>query len=324
MSLGSKLISHAQASLTKSFLQLFSTLIGYSFAWYLVYKFYHISYFLTIIPMVLVSLFTVRLFIMQHDCGHGSFYDSSVLSSITGEILSVITTVPYQWWAKDHSIHHATTGCLEKRGNGDIDTLTINEYKEKGFLKRLAYDIYRNPFILLGLGPFFLLAYHRLPPFTFDKEWKKERNSVIRLNIYYTAIASIVVLKGITFQFLSVLIPVMWFAWFMGIMQFYCQHQFENAYWANENEWSYKEACLKGSSYFSMPKIMQYFTGNIGFHHIHHFNSKIPNYNLEKAHNEIMKDCPKEFSIVTEITFKDVPRLLSLRFWDEKSKKLVP
>lgn len=304
------------ASVQHSLWQVFNTLIPYFILWYLMYRSLEISYWLTLALTIPAVGFYTRTFIIFHDCGHGSFFRSKKANTIIGYLTGVITFTPYHQWRHDHAIHHATAGDLDRRGTGDVLTLTVDEYLELPFWKRLGYRLYRNPFVLLLLGPplMFTIGYR----FSHPTAGRRERASV-----YWTNLALLAIVVGLSWAigikaYLMVQLPIIIIASSVGVWLFYVQHNFEGAYWVRHDEWDYAKAGLRGSSYYKLPKILQWFTGNIGFHHIHHLSPRIPNYYLER--------CQKENSIfqqVKPLTFISSLKSMNLRLWDEQGRRLV-
>lgn len=275
-----------------------------------------VSWWLTLPLAALAAGFLVRIFIIFHDCGHGSFFKSKAANDWMGIFCGFLTFTPYYHWRWEHAQHHATSGDLDRRGVGDIWTMTAQEYLEAPFRKRMAYRTVRHPFVLMVLAPFYLfLVQHR---FAKPKARKKERWSVYGLNL---AILVFAVLMSIVFglkEYLIIQFTISMIAGSAGVWLFYVQHQFEGASWERNGAWDYATAALIGSSYYKLPKILQWFSGNIGFHHVHHLSPKIPNYYLQKCH---LSD--PVFSAVNPVTFLSSFRLLSLKCWDEEQRKLV-
>ncbi len=277
------LAPYQKANSSKAVWQLVGTLVPYIALWYLMYLSLQVSYWLTLVLAVPAAGLMVRLFIFFHDCGHNSFLPSTKANRRLGFWLGVLVFTPGEQWWHSHAIHHATSGNLDKRGVGDVETLTVEEYQNRSLVARIGYRLFRFPFIMFGLGPLYMFVIsHRFPLPAYSK---KETLSVV-----YTNLALAVMAAGLSFLFggfwnyVLIQLPILWLAGMAGIWLFYVQHQFEGAYWARDAEWNYVASALLGASYYKLPKILQWFSGNIGFHHIHHLSPSIPNYSLEAAH----------------------------------------
>lgn len=300
----------------RSWWQVINTLVPYLGLWVLMVYSLSISYWLTLLLSVFAAGFLVRIFIIFHDCGHGSFFKSPLLSRIVGIPMGMLVFTPYHRWHHDHMIHHQTVGNLDKRGVGDVKTLTVEEYKQMSKLQRLWYRIYRHPIVLLVLGPFILFTIlYRFP--------KRNRPKTEQLYTHLTTLAIAGIVVGLSFwiglvPYLMIQIPVLYIAAVHGAWLFYIQHQYEDVKWARSEDWDYKTMAMEGSSFLKLPKVLQWFTGNIGFHHIHHLSPRIPNYNLEKCYTE-----NKMFHVEKPLTFFSALRSLKFRLWDEKNKQLV-
>ncbi|MGF7048124.1 omega-6 fatty acid desaturase (delta-12 desaturase) [Paenibacillus sp. DS2015] len=296
--------------------QLINTLAPLVLLWYAAYLSLSVSYWLTLPITIIASGFVIRTFIIFHDCCHQSFFKSRLANEILGTITGVVALVPYQQWKNTHSIHHATSSNLDKRGTGDMWVLTVEEYAESSKWRRLAYRIYRNPLVMFGLGPIFIFLFS----YRFNRKAAKRKE---RIGTYITNTSLVVLYAALCLavgwqSFLLIQIPIFLVSGSLGIWLFYVQHQFEESYFENDEEWSYVNAAVEGSSYYKLPKLFQWLTGNIGFHHVHHLSPKVPNYNLEKAHNAI-----PPLQKATTITISTSLQSLNFRLWDEKSKTFV-
>jgi len=276
------------------------------------------GYFLAFALTPLAGLFLLRLFIIQHDCGHGAFLRGRAGNDWLGRALGVFTLTPYDCWRRSHALHHAATGNLDARGIGDVDTLTVREYQERTRLQRFLYRIYRHPLVLLGLGPAYLfLLRHRLP-IGLIKEGRIYWLSAIATNLATALILTTpIYLAGIGVTAL-VFFPVLLTAASMGVWLFYIQHQFSDGHWDRESDWSVHEAALHGSSHLDLPPILRWFTGNIGIHHVHHLASRIPFYRLP----EVLEKHPRLHDL-NRFTALDTLSALRLALWDEGERRLV-
>jgi omega-6 fatty acid desaturase (delta-12 desaturase) len=302
--------------LQRSVWQIANTVIPYVILWYLMYRSLEISYWITLALAALTAGFLVRIFIILHDCGHAAFFTSQRANDLCGFIAGVLTLTPYRGWRREHAIHHATAGDLDRRGVGDIWTLTVKEYLELRPRRRLEYRLYRNPLVMFVIGPIFtFLIRHR---FSGPTATPRERHSVYATNL---AILGIVALMYATIglkAFVLVQLPIVMIASAVGVWLFYVQHQYEGVYWEHHENWDYVSVALQGSSFYKLPKILQWFTGNIGFHHIHHLSPRIPNYHLERCHAE-----NPMFQEVKAVTLLASVKSLTFRLWDEQGRKLV-
>lgn len=296
--------------------QLVNTLVPFAACWFLMWL--SMSWSLWLIPplAVLAGLFLIRIFIIFHDCGHGSFFKSRLANDIVGFITGVFTFTPYFHWRWEHSIHHASAGSLDRRGTGDVWTMTVEEYLNASRWKRFAYRLARNPFVLFVIAPLFLFLIQQR--FSASKASPRERWSVYWMNLAILAVAVGLSMAFGFVPYLLIQLVVILVGGGLGIWMFYVQHQFEDVYWEREEHWDFTAAALQGSSFYKLPRILQWFSGNIGFHHIHHLSSRIPNYNLERCH----KSDPL-FQQVKPITLLSSLKSLKLRLWDEKRGQLV-
>ncbi|NQX58096.1 fatty acid desaturase [Paenibacillus qinlingensis] len=296
--------------------QLLNTLGPLFLLWVAAYLSLSISYWMTLPITIIASGFVIRTFIIFHDCCHQSFFKSRRANEIVGTITGILTLFPYQQWKNSHSIHHATSSNLEKRGIGDMWVLTVDEYAASSIWVRMAYRLYRNPFIMFGLGPIFLFLFTNR--FNTKGARRKERISTYMTNVSILALYGLLIWMVGWQSFVLIQAPIMFVAGLMGIWLFYVQHQFEDSYFEKEDEWSYVKAAVEGSSYYKLPKLLQWITGNIGFHHVHHLSPKVPNYNLEKAHN-----ATPPLQKATTITIGTSLKSLSFKLWDERNKTFV-
>ncbi|HES59944.1 MAG: fatty acid desaturase [Calditrichaceae bacterium] len=310
------LIDYQQPDLKRSIWQIINSFIPYLALLAAMYFSLNVSYWLTLILAIPAAGFMVRIFIISHDCGHGSFFKSKPVRDIVGFITGVIAFVPYKHWRHSHAIHHATNANLDRRGFGDVWTLTVNEYLALSFWRRLEYRLYRNPFIMFTVGP----LYHFLIAQRFPEKGakKKERNSVYLTNL---SLAGIVILSSIIIglkAYLIIQLSVLFFASLGGVWLFYVQHQFEDVYWERDESWDFQAAAIQGSSYYKLPVLLQWFSGNIGYHHIHHLNPRIPNYYLKQCHQLLIR-----YVEIEPITIRKSFNSLKCRLWDEKNEKMV-
>ncbi|MBC8479065.1 MAG: fatty acid desaturase [FCB group bacterium] len=299
----------------RSIWQITNTILPYIILFYLMLISFSISIWFTLILSIPTAGFMVRTFILFHDCGHGSFFKSRKANMILGNVTGILTFTPYQAWKHDHAIHHATAGDLDRRGTGDVATWTMEEYLEAPWWKKAGYRIMRSPLILFTVGSALLfVVFQRIPR---PSQKKRERNSIFLTNLYLAFfITALITIFGWKAYLLAQL-PVMLLGSSAGVWLFYVQHNFEGTYWERNDKWDYFKASMKGSSYYKLPAILQWFSGNIGSHHIHHLSANIPNYYLRK--------CYKENSIfhVKPITLISSLKSLRLRLWDEKNRRLI-
>ena len=309
-------LEYQKPSTPRALWQVANTIIPYGVLWYLMYLSLEVSYWITVPLALLAAGFLVRVFIIFHDCGHGSFFKSRTANNFLGFVTGILTFTPFYHWRWEHATHHATVGDLDKRGMGDVWTLTVQEYLEASRWKKFAYRLARNPFVLFVLAPLFLfLVRERFPS---PKANKRERHSVYAMNVALLGMALCLMTVFGWKAYLIIQLIVMGVAGSAGVWLFYVQHQFEDVYWERGENWDHLAASLKGSSFYKLPRVLQWFSGNIGFHHIHHLSSRIPNYNLERCHK-----ADPLFQTVKPITFFQGFKSLSHRLWDEQSKKLI-
>ena len=296
--------------------QIANTFIPYVGLWVLIFYSLTVSYWLTAFLVVLAAGFLVRLFIIFHDCGHGSFFKSKKANTIVGAFFGILAFTPYHKWHRMHMQHHATVGNLDKRGVGDVWTMTAEEYLKSNKWKRFKYRVYRHPVTMFGVGALYVFAIQNR---TTKKEFSRKEN----LNVYFTNTALILIFAIMSWvigfwAFLIIQFAILYLAAIAGLWLFYLQHQYEDVTWVRNDNWNYREIAIEGSSFVKFPKLLQWFSGNIGFHHIHHINARIPNYKLEKCYHE-----NPIFKVEKPVTFMKSLKTLKLRLWDEKNQKLI-
>jgi acyl-lipid omega-6 desaturase (Delta-12 desaturase) len=276
------------------------------------------SYWLCLLLAVPAAGFLVRLFMIQHDCGHGSFFRRRLANDWLGRTLGVLTLTPYGYWRRTHAMHHATSGHLGRRGTGDVDTLTVREYQSLPAWRRALYRLKRHPIVVLGLGPFYMFVLqHRLPVRLMRAGWQPWL-SVMSTNLAIAAVIGLLVALLGARDFLLVQAPIILLASSAGVWLFYVQHQFEHTWWAWDADWNLHTGALHGSSHYDLPPVLRWFTANIGIHHVHHLSSRIPCYRLGEA----LRDHP-ELREVSRLTLMESFRCLRLALWDEDQRRLV-
>ncbi|QSO48831.1 Delta(5) desaturase DesA [Alicyclobacillus mengziensis] len=300
----------------KSLWQLTNTIVPFLGVWCLAYLSLSVSIWITMALAILASGFFLRIFIIFHDCCHHSFFKSRRANEIVGIITGILTFFPYHQWKYEHSVHHATSGNLARRGTGDMWTMTVNEYTESSSLLRIFYRLYRNPFVMFGLGPLHLF----LNQYRFNRKGAGRRE---RINTHVTTftLAAILGLLCLILGWKGVLLvegPILYLSGMVGIWLFYVQHQFEHTYFEKAENWDYVSAALQGSSFYKLPRVLQWMTGNIGFHHVHHLGPRVPNYSLQSAHENI-----QFLQNVRGVSLLSSLRSLRYRLWDEDNNRFV-
>ena len=298
--------------------QLLNTFVPYFGLWALMVWMVrsHISFWFVWPLMVIAAGLVVRIFIFFHDCGHGSFLSSHRLNRILGYLCGIVTFTPYEEWRHLHAEHHATAGDLDRRGIGDIKTMTVEEYLTASWRTRLAYRLFRSPLVLFVIGPpIEFLIVHRFPHKGIGK---RERNSVLLTNVGILLMVSLASLTIGFRTYVMIQLPIIVLAGMAGVWLFYVQHQYEGVYWEHHKEWDPISAALNGSSYFRLPKVLQWFSGNIGLHHIHHLRPRIPNYRLQQCFEAV-----PELQAVEPLTLLKSFKCLQMHLWDEKNRQLV-
>jgi len=302
----------------RSITQLLNSAIPFFVIWYAMYRSLEVSYALTLALAFPAAGFLIRLFIIQHDCGHGNFFRSRAARDWVGRAIGVLLLTPYDYWKRTHAYHHAHAGDLDFRGLGDVDTITVKEYLAMNRMGRLKYRLYRHPLVLFGVGPFYQFFIKHRYPLDAPRDWKGAWRSVWWTN---AGLVAVVVAMGMTIgftRFAMIQLPIVVITTTVGVWLFYVQHQFESTYWDWHEQWDYYDASLYGSSYLVLPAPLQWMTGNIGVHHVHHMSARIPNYKLQQAHDE-----NPEFHAVTKVRFRDTIRLINLSLWDEDERELI-
>ena len=310
------LAAYADPSMSRGLLEVATSALPYLGLSVAMYFTLGISPLLTLALAILAAGFLVRVFIVFHDCTHGSLFPSKAANARVGAVLGLFVLSPFRRWRHDHAVHHATSGDLDRRGVGDIITLTVPEYQARSPRGRLAYRLIRHPLVMFGLGPVFAMIVG--PRLVARGARPRMRNSVLATDAALAVIVGALCWLIGWQDFLIVWAPAAMLAGSIGIWLFYVQHQFEDAYWEGGKEWSYSDAALRGSSYLKLPKVLQFFTGSIGLHHVHHLNARIPNYNLQRAH-----DATAVFASVPTLSLLDGLRAVRLKLWDPEAGRLV-
>jgi omega-6 fatty acid desaturase (delta-12 desaturase) len=303
-------------SLARSIRDVLTSVVPYLVLSAVIYAAIPVSPWLAVALGVPAAGFLLRTYIVFHDCSHGSFLPSKRGNEWLGSFCGLLVLSPFVRWRHDHAVHHATAGDLDRRGVGDLPTLTVTEYRQKGWKGQLGYRTFRHPLVMFGLGPIFAMI---IGPRIFTRAQRpRMRRSVIATDVAIAAaFGTLVWLLG-PVDFLLTWAPGALLSGSAGIWLFYVQHQFEDVYWERGEQWSYADAALSGSSYLKLPKVLQFFTGNIGLHHVHHMSARIPNYNLQRAHDAI-----PAFHDVPTLTLADGLRAARLKLWDEDGGRMV-
>jgi len=311
-----QVIPYEKSNLKASVWQMINTFVPFIILWILAYKSLSTSIFLTLIFDLAAALFLIRIFIIFHDCCHQSFFKNKTANKVLGTITGIVTLFPFSQWKHSHSIHHATSSNLDKRGVGDMWVLTVDEYVSATVWTKIAYRLYRNPLIMFGFGPIYIVLITN----RFNAKNAKLKE---RLNTYITNIAIVGLSALFCWQigwenFLIIQGPIFFVSAALGIWLFYVQHQFEDTYFEEDENWDYVKAAVEGSSFYKLPKLLQWLTGNIGYHHVHHLSPRVPNYNLEDVHNNTLP-----LQNVPTITLKTSLSSLKFRLWDQENKKFI-
>lgn len=313
------LLRYREPSLRRAMFEVGVTVAPLAILWLLMWLSLDVGYWLTLLLAIPTAGFMVRLFIIQHDCGHGAFFEQRAANAWLGRVLGVLTLTPYDYWKRNHAIHHATSNNLDRRGIGDIDTLTVDEYRSRPLWSRFLYRCYRSAPVMFVIGPAYMFfLQHRLPFHQWRDGWGPWISTMATNAAIAVTAAGMIWLVGVG-PFLMVHLPVMLLAASMGVWLFYVQHQFEDTVWARNGSWAHQDAAFLGSSYYDLPAMLHWITGNIGIHHIHHLNSRIPYYRLPR----VLRDHP-ELKSVGRLTILESIRNARLALWCERQKKMIP
>jgi len=314
--LQSELADYQRPDRWRSIWQLVNTLIPYGILWYVAYRTLDYSFWITLPVIALLAGFLVRTFVIFHDCGHGSFFRSKKANDFWGVLTGILTFTPYHYWRASHARHHGTSGNLDKRGEGDVWIMTMKEYLQAPRTERIRYRLYRNPIVMFLLGPLFItLVSNRIAA--------KKATRTDRISVYSTNLAIAVLTAGMVLlvgwkAYLYIQLLSLFVAHIAGVWLFYVQHQFEGVYWKRDSDWDFATAALEGGSFYKLPAILRWFSGSIGYHHVHHLNSRVPNYKLARCQGKI-----PDLQQVKPIGFFSSFKSLTFRLWDEDSGRLV-
>ena len=302
----------------RSVFELAITAVPFLLLWAAIWALLEAGYWIGLVLALPAAGLLVRLFLIQHDCGHGAFFRHRAMNDWVGRVISVLTLAPYDFWRRSHAIHHATSGNLDHRGIGDIDTLTVREYLALSRWRQLQYRMYRHPIVMFGLGPAYVFIWRFRLPFTLMRAGWQPWVSTMATNAAIAALfAGMMWLVGVT-SFLAVQVPITLLASSIGVWLFYVQHQFEDTLWERDRDWTFQEAALHGSSHYALPPVLRWFSANIGVHHVHHLASRIPYYRLP----QVLRDHP-QLAAVGRLTLLDSFRCVRMVLWDEGRRRLV-
>lgn len=309
---------YREPNTARSVVELTVTAIPYALLWTLMWAALSVGYWLCLILAVPAAAFLMRLFMIQHDCGHGSFFSRRAVNDWVGRVLGVVTLTPYAFWARTHAIHHASVGNLDQRGVGDVITLTVAEYRALQPIRQVGYQLYRHPLVMFGLVPAYLFLLHYRLPFGLMGAGMKPWLSTMGTNAMIAMLCTfLIALVGVG-PFLMIQLPITLCAASIAVWFFYVQHQFEDTQWAHAANWSLLDVALHGSSHYELPRALAWFTGNIGVHHVHHLCSRIPSYRL----GQVITDYP-ELASTGRVRFWESLRCSTLALWDEEQAQLI-
>jgi omega-6 fatty acid desaturase (delta-12 desaturase) len=307
---------YARPHLGRSLLDLATSVVPYLALLVAMYFALEVSLLLALGLALPAAGFLLRTYIIFHDCTHGSFLPSKRANTWLGRGLGLLVYSPFQSWRHSHAVHHATAGDLDRRGTGDVPTMTLDEYLSSSWLRRLGYRLFRNPLVMFGIGPIYSLVIQ--PRLVSRSARPRIRRSVMVTNVVLVVLVALACWLIGWREYLLVQWPAALLAGAAGVWLFYVQHQFEDTYWESSDSWTYEDAALRGSSYLKLPRVLQFFTGNIGLHHVHHLNARIPNYNLQRAHDE-----NPVFHSVPTLSLWDGLKAVRFKLWDEERARLV-
>lgn len=293
------------------------TVVPFVALWVVAYFAQTVSFWLSLPVSIVAAGFLVRVFLIQHDCGHGAFFRKKAVNDWVGRIAGILTLTPYEVWKKNHAIHHGASGNLDDRGTGDLLTLTVREYQERGLWGRLSYRAYRHPLTLFVVGPIYVYLFENRLPLGYMKQ-ARYWISAMGTNVAIAAVAGVLMYFIGWAAFLKVFLPITLIAAAMGIWLFYVQHQFEETHWDEQKDWQLHEAALHGSSHYVLPQPLKWMSANIGIHHVHHLYSKIPFYRL----TEVLNDHPN-LGEISKLTLRESFACVKLQLWDENKRRLV-
>ena len=312
------LARYREPSRVRSVTELVITIVPLVLLWVLIWAALDFGYWFGLLLAVPAAGLLVRLFMIQHDCGHGAFFRHRLANDWVGRVLGVLTLTPYDFWRRTHAIHHASSGNLDQRGIGDIDTLTVREYLALSRWGRLRYRLYRHPIVMFGIGPAYLfILQHRLPVGLMRRGWQPWLSTMATNAAIAAVIGTLIWFIGIG-SFLLVHLPIMLLAASVGVWLFYVQHQFEDTFWAEDRTWNVHTAALHGSSHYDLPAVLRWFSANIGVHHVHHLCSRIPYYRLP----DVLREHP-ELVATGRLTLIESLRCVRLVLWDERKRRLI-
>lgn len=302
----------------RSAFELAVTVIPFTGLWVLTWAAVHYNIWWGLVLIVPAAGFLVRLFMIQHDCGHGSFFARRRIDDWTGRILGVLTLTPYDYWRRAHAMHHASAGNLDERGVGDITTLTVTEYYARSKWGRIGYRLYRHPLVMFGIGPAWLFLFQQRLPFGMMRDGFLPWVSTMVTNLAVLVIIALLIWTIGLIPFLAIHLPIVLLAGSIGVWLFYVQHQFEKTHWSKKPEWQFPRAALRGASHYDLPAVLRWMTANIGIHHVHHLSSRVPYYRLPT----VLLDHP-ELGQIGRITLGQSLRCVKLVLWDEQSRRLI-